>query len=180
MLSPTTESPGFRCLCPTRIQNSSSPEVVFCDRSNFCDRDPTKPAVSISAQSDYLVLSRKNFLTFIAADSNFRLHIRLERMELYQLKTITDLVYNPFSDTIILTDSNRIYEYDLRSRNLQGMAEATSPKILSIALDELGENLFWIADDGTVTVMSLLTRQKLVLLRGLGKVCEILIIPNQR
>lgn len=155
--------------------------VVNCYATNFCFHENFID-LSITKDSDYLVLAYNNVLEFTVAKNlnNFRRRLRLERIQIPGIKTISALVYNPFNDTIIMTDSKRIFEYDLYSNTTHELVEAGESNVLSMAHDEIGENLYWISDDGTVTVMSLVTGRKLELVRGLGKVCQILIMANRK
>lgn len=181
VLSPTIQSPSYRCLCPTHILSPSPPKFVSCPENDLCQPDITTINENPAQQSDYLALSYGNTLAFTTANNleNFQGTLHLKRQQLTQVESITGMVYNSINHTIILTDSKNIFEYDVKSQNLQVVMEAGESKILSMAFDGLAGNLYWITGNGTVTIMSIFTRQKFDLLSDLGHLCDILVIPDK-
>lgn len=184
VLSRTPSRGTYRCLSPICEQNPVRTGVTSCHSTNHCKLEESLK-LGIVAKSDYLVVAYDNILAFTLAANlkNIQAPFRFERFQISEIKSITTLVYNPFGGTVILSDSEQIYEYDLASRTLRGFVDASmlkGSKVLSLAFDELGENIYWITDAGSVSIASIRTKQTLELIRGLGNVCEILIIPDQR
>lgn len=176
----SVKSPGhFKCLPPMCQDIPVRTGVISCHRSDNCLLDDNL-RFRISSESDYLVVAYDNILAFTLAGNLKNLHnsIRFEREQISEVNTITSLDYNPLRNTIILTDSQKVYEYDPTSKALDELVEPVPHKVLSLGIDEVGENLYWISDNGTVTVMSLRSRYQLVLVSDLENPCEILMLPN--
>lgn len=181
VLSPPLKSNGHYCLYPRCHLNPVRTGVLTCHKGEFCHPDKRNPV--ISNDTDYLVLAYDNVLAFAPTNNlhHFPTSLRFERLQITGINTINALVKNPFNDTIILTNFWEIFEYNFHAKILHALVPAEEAGyVLSMALDEQGENLYWISYNGSVNVMSLVTRQKLELVRDLEKPCEIFIMPDQR
>lgn len=106
--------------------------------------------------------------------------ISFNRKELSEISQIAAIAYNSLLDTLIVADSKSILEYDMNFTALHILVEEGVTSVTSMGMDEVGGNIYWSDGSGAVTVMSLATRQKLVLIEHLKYLCGVLVISEQR
>lgn len=179
VLSSPSQSPDYRCLCPNHLQNYSYTPVVSCHGNTYCT--PDYISLRLWEENEYLVVAYQNILMFLRPNNlkYFHQNVRFERLRITGIDKITALAYNPIHDTMILTDSKQVLDYYMKSGKLQVLMEHET-KIISIGMDDIRGNLYCIDNIGTLSVMSLKTRERRELIRELGNVCNMLVVSQQR
>lgn len=108
------------------------------------------------------------------------LHTILKRIHLPQLLDITGIVYNPFGDSLILADQQKIYEYDLKSDLLKVIVKEGVISVRALTIDDAGGKVYWINGEqvSRVEAISLKPRIRFTLLKNMTNMCGLRISPE--
>lgn len=175
MLSLTSSTRGYRCLCPLITQGPERSLALYFQYS--CDRSHS---FQLDEDADRLVIAFGNTLHIIdpRLAQRFIYGITFNRIQLLQTGTINAVVYNPLNDTFIMSDKQTIFEYRLESGRLQILVDDNEFQIQSVGVDEYSGNVYWADDKHSLNVMSLSSKRKIVLLENLTDICGMLVVPQ--
>lgn len=175
-------SAKFTCLCPVGMIATGT---GVCDQPLLCNTTSCEPSLSgdflnLQDNSDLVVISFQNSLAITSANST-RTSNTFKRVQLPEIHQILGMAYNPWSDTIIMTDSKKIYEYNLKSENVTVLLEEDLlGSVQGIEVDDVGGNLYWISrKKNRVEMLSLRSMVRMVVMENMEDLCAILIAPEQ-
>lgn len=128
--------------------------------------------------ADKIAIWFENKLAITSA--NIGVQFIFKRIQLGEVSEIQAVAYNRFNDSLILTDSKKIFQYDLTTDRLSVLVEDGLKTVESLVVDNTGDNLY-LVDSGrnTVEVISLKTRARIVLLSNMTNLCDLVIEPEQ-
>lgn len=130
-----------------------------------------------------LVIAHENILAVAMLGKIFETqrNLNFHRFQIADVKnTIVAFACNSLDDTVILTDSHRIFQYDVYSENVTVLRDAHANSTVGyVDVDDLGGNIYRTDDKGTMLVMSIATGQEVTLLSDLGKMCGIKVVSGR-
>lgn len=138
----------------------------------------------VAGDYDELAIAHENYLA-IGILNHERIsqpHVKFERVIKlpHDIAMVTGIVYNPINKMYILTDSAKIYMYDVKAKHFEILVENETHGVLSVGMDKIGGNLYWIDKGGGLNAMSVASRHNITLRTGLQNVCDMMIIPERR
>jgi len=155
---------SYTCVCPAGLS--------LDDSKKKCIDDSTKPKLMIGYENSLKILR------FNSIGRNVVTEIKLA-----DLKSIGAVEYNPINNTAFISDLffKTMFEYNFKTKELKSVSSRHMDSVKAIALDFIGENLYW-ADSARrrIEVMSLRTRARALLAMEAEHPQDLIVVPEHR